>query len=580
MPFDGVFLYNMRKELMPLIGARVEKIYEPSRESVVIAMRSKEGAKRILLSASGSDARVQLTDNRPENPKIPPMFCSLLRKHLNCAKLIEIRQDKLERILFLDFEAVDELGDLNTVTVAAEIMGKYSNIILINHQGKIIDSLKRVTSDMSRERIILPGNLYSLPPREERLDFLTASSEEILSAMKNTENTEILLSKSVIRIFEGISPLIAREWVYRAYNNTAVTLRECLDNSPEKFVCEIFKTRDDINLRNLSYVIIKDNENNAKDFSFTYITQYENAMKIKVCESASKALDEFYLEKDVNSGVKQRSSDLFKLLKSTDERIEKRLSAQKNELLAAANREEYKLKGDLIAANLYNIEKGMGIFEAENFYDDNKIIKIELDKRLTPTQNMQKYYNEYRKADNAEKILTSQIQKGEEEKRYIESVIDILSRSQTEEEISSLRDELYEQGYLKKRGRKEKNSKPMPPKMYKSPDGFDIAVGRNNVQNDKLTLKTAEKTDIWLHTKDIPGSHVIIFAHGKEVPESTVLYAARIAAANSKARNSSQVPVDYVPVKLVKKPAGSKPGKVIFTGNKTLYVMPMNEEKD
>lgn len=575
MPFDGVFLYNVRKELLPLIGARVEKIYEPSREKIVIALRSKEGAKRLLLSASGSDARVQLTDNRPENPKIPPMFCSLLRKHLNCAKLTDIRQDKLERILFLDFEAVDELGDLNIVTVAAEIMGKYSNVILINHNGKIIDSLKRVTSEMSRERIILPGSMYSLPPREERLDFLTASSEEILYAMKNTENKDSLLSKATIKIFEGISPLVAREWVYRTYKNTNITVNECLEKAPENFICEIFKTRDDIISGNLSYVIIRDNENNAKDFSFTHITQYEDSMKIKECENAFRTLDEFYLEKDVNSGVKQRSNDLYKLLKSTDERIEKRLCVQKNELLVAEDRDEYKLKGDLIAANLYNIEKGTGIFEVENFYDENKIIKIELDKRLTPTQNMQKYYNEYRKADNAEKILTSQIQKGEEEKRYIESVIDILSRSQTEEEISSLREELYEQGYLKKRGKKEKSNKPLPPKMYKSPDGFDIAVGRNNIQNDKLTLKTAEKTDIWLHTKDIPGSHVIIFAHGKQVPETTIIYAARIAAANSKARNSSRVPVDYVPVKLVKKPAGAKPGKVIFTGNKTLYVIPL-----
>ncbi len=578
MALDGAFLYTVKNELKCLLGGRVDKIYEPSREEIIISMRTKNGGVKLLLSASASSARVHITENKAENPKSPPMFCMLMRKHLNCAKLTDIRQDKLERILFLDFEAVNELGDLVKITVAAEIMGKYSNIILINENGKIIDSLKRVDSEMSRERLILPGMVYSLPPREERLCFLDCSAEDIKASFRKIlSSSDCLLSKAVIRTFEGVSPLVAREWTYRASGNADTVLSEGMDKYFDGFIKAVFETRDKIFDNDLKYVILRDENKSDKDFCFFDISQYDGIYDKIYLDSASEILDRFYAERDSFARMKQRFGDMYKLIKNTRDRISKRLYSQKEELQNARNRDEYKLKGDLISANIYKLEKGMGFFETENFYDEScPVIKIELDRRLSPSQNMQKYYSEYRKADTAEKILTERIAHGEEELSYIESVSDALSRAETEDDINALREELAGEGYLKRQGKKQKNPKILPPKMFLSPDGFEIAIGRNNVQNDKLTLKTAEKTDIWLHTKDIPGSHVIIFAHGKNVPDSTIMYAAKLAAFHSKARGSSQVPVDYVPVRLVKKPAGSKPGKVIFTGNKTLYVQPLD----
>lgn len=581
MALDGAFLNMIKTELSPLIGGRVEKIYQPSREEIIIAMRTRQGGVKVLISASASSARIHITEHTGENPKVPPMFCMLMRKHLNCGKLVNIRQDGMERILFLDFEAVNELGDVVTITLACEIMGKYSNLIMMNEQGKIIDSLKRVDGEMSRERLVLPGMMYSLPPRKQRLNILECSAEDIISALhEQREICDMQLPKVLINIFEGISPIIAREWVNIAANGGGLALSELDDNSEKALVSAIFSTRDILKSGQCTFTVLKDSDGMMKDFSFIDIDQYGELMSKKYFETAGKTLDYFYFERDSISRIKQRSGDMYKLLRSTEERISRRLATQRQELESTADREILKLKGDLISANIYRLEKGMGSFEAENFYDEAlPLIKIDLDRRLTPSQNMQKYYADYRKADTAEKILIEQIAKGEEELKYIESVSDALSRADGEDEISELREELAEQGYLRRSGKKSKPPKSHPPIMFRSPDGYSIAVGRNNIQNDKLTLKTAEKTDIWLHTKDIPGSHVIIFTHGTNPPEETILFAARLAAYHSKAKNSSQVPVDYVPVRLVKKPAGSKPGKVIFTGNHTLYVTPFDADE-
>lgn len=581
MALDGAFLHLVKNEFSALIGGRIDKIHQPSREEIILSLRTRSGAYKILISVSAASARVHITEKSPENPKTPPMFCMLMRKHLNTGRLIGVRQDGLERILFLDFETVNEIGDVVTVTLAYEIMGKYSNLMMINRDGKIIDSLKRVDGEMSGVRLILPGMIYELPPRSERLNFLKCGKEDILRALREKKEAGgCMLSKALISIFEGISPILAREWIYLADKNGDCALSEISDETAEKLADIIISTRGSIESGDLHYTVVKDGDGCLKDFSFINITQYEGLMTSENFPSAGAVLDYFYSERDRMSGIKQKAGDMYRLLQSTEERIARRLAVQKEELKKSAERDILKLKGDLISANIYRLEKGMGSFEAENYYDEKGgTVLIELDRRLTPSQNMQKYYAEYRKADTAEKILTEQIEKGEEELKYIESVSYSLSRSKGEEEIAELREELAGQGYLKHSGKRQKNIRPQPPIMFKSPDGYDIAVGRNNIQNDRLTLKTAEKTDIWLHTKDIPGSHVIIFTHGTTPPDETILYAARIAAAHSKARHSSQVPVDYVPVRLVKKPAGSKPGKVIFTGNKTLYVTPVDLEK-
>lgn len=572
MALDGAFLLAVKQELMPLVGGRVEKIHQPSKEEIVISIRTRESSSKLLISASAGSARVHITKEQIENPKTPPMFCMLMRKHLGSGKLTDIRQDGLERILYLDFEAVNELGDIVTITLAAEIMGRYSNLIIINQNGKIIDSLKRVDDAVSRERLVLPGMTYSPPPRDDRLNFLIAEERDMRESILSQVGKSA--AKCLISVFEGISPVLAREWLFRACSDD-ISTDELDADTADKIIGEILRTRNEFFGGEKHYTIIRDNDGNFKDFCFTDIRQYGGLMQTEKCGSACEALERFYSERDRTSRMKQRYQDLFRLLGSTYERILRRTENQRQELKASAERELLKLKGDLISANLYALEKGMTKFTCQNFYDENGAdITIELDPRLTPSQNMQKYYGAYRKADNAEKRLKILIEQGEKELLYIDSVSDALSRAQTENDVNELRAELAEQGYIRASRARQKPVKAAPPLEFTSPDGFTILVGRNNKQNDILTCKTAEKTDIWLHVKDITGSHVIIRTGGKTPPDETILYAAGIAASHSRAKNSAQVPVDYVPVKFVKKPAGAKPGMVIFTNNRTVYVKP------
>ncbi len=570
MALDGAFLNIVKDELSPLIGGRVDKISQPAREEILINFRTKGGTEKLFISASAGSARVHITKNNIENPKVPPMFCMLMRKHLGNGKLMDIRQDGLERIIYFDFEASTELGDMTRITAAVEIMGRCSNLVLINSEGKIIDSIKRVDAEMSRERMVLPGMTYSRPAREERLDLRSCTKEDIINISENMPEAE--LSKHLIKIFEGISPIVAREWTNSASCGKGAVKSELHGELLDRLFEEIVRSRTERN-----FTVVKDKDGMFKDFSFIDIRQYGDLMDNVRYSSACELLDHFYSERDSLSRMKQRAQDLYRLLTAASERIARRLANQREELKTSADRDKLKLYGDILSANLYNMEKGMTSITAENFSEENSPeINIKLDPRLTPSQNMQKYYSEYRKACTAEKILTEQIAKGEEELAYIDSVFDALTRTNSEDEVNELRAELAEQGYIRYTRAKGKPPKSRPPLEFTSPDGFVILVGRNNKQNDMLTTKLAEKTDMWLHVKNITGSHVIIRAEGKEIPENTIRYAAALAASHSKAKNSSQVPVDYVPVKLVKKPAGSKPGMVIFTGNRTLYVTPID----
>ncbi|MDE7303045.1 MAG: NFACT family protein [Oscillospiraceae bacterium] len=579
MALDGAFLYMVKKELEPLIGGRVDKISQPSREEIVMTLRTRGGNEKLLFSAAAGSARVHITKKSIENPKVPPMFCMLLRKHLGNGRLLDIRQDGLERILYFDFEAMNELGDMVKVTLAAEIMGRCSNVVIINAEGKIIDSIKRVDFEMSRERPVLPNMTYTCPPRDDRLDFRTCSGSDIARAAEPLPEAD--LAKTLLKIFEGISPIVAREWVYYAAQGRDAVKSDLNGEILERLAFAVEQSARECREGRCAFTAVKDSNGLLKDFSFMPICQYGGLMTTEELPSACDLLDYFYAERDSAARLRQRAQDLYKLLQNTSERIARRLANQREELKVSADREKFKLMGDLISANLYRVEKGMGSVTVENFYDENcPQIEIKLDKRLTPSQNMQRYYGEYRKADTAEKILTEQIKKGEEELAYIDSVFDALTRTKGEDEVNELRLELAEQGYIRAAKLKGKPPKAHPPLEFKSPDGFTVLVGRNNKQNDMLTTKLADKTDIWLHTKDITGSHVIIRAEGKEVPDSTVMWAARIAAFHSKAKNSSQVPVDYVPVRFVKKPSGSKPGMVIFTNNRTLYVTPLDPDAD
>lgn len=573
MALDGAFLYAVKNELQTLIGGRVDKVYQPSREEIIISIRTVKGAFRLLISASASSARVHITETQVDNPMTPPMFCMLLRKHLGGGKLAEIRQDGLERILFLDFNCTNELGDPVTITLACEIMGKYSNLIAINNDGRIIDSIKRVDEDMSRERLVLPGIKYEMPPRDERISFVHSSEDEIRAALDRMKPAE--LSKGLIGVFEGISPVLAREWTYYAARGNEVRTDELDSNIKDRLVFAIMQSKEALISGKCCYTAVMTKEGLLKDFSFIRLSQYGALMITKELESASGLLDYFYAQRDRAARLKQRANDLFRLLVNTSERISKRIANQRDELKECDKKNEMKLMGDLLSANIYRISKGDSAVKLENFYDENcPEIEIKLDSRLTPAQNAQKYYSVYRKSVTAEKKLAEQIALGEEELQYIDSVFDALTRADSENEVNELRLELAEQGYIRAVRLKGKPPKSQPPIEYLSSDGYTIFAGRNNKQNDKLTLKTAAKTDIWLHTHNIAGSHVIIVTEGTTPPDKTIEEAAIIAAVNSKAKDSAQVPVDYCLDKFVKKPAGAKPGMVIFTNNKTAYVNP------
>lgn len=577
MALDGAFLHLVKKELEFLIGSRVDKIYQPSREQMIIGLRYRGGNSRLLFSAAADSARVHITEKDIDNPAVPPMFCMLMRKHLGGAKLLDIRQDGFERIICFDFECMNELGDIVKMTLVSEIMGKYSNLILVGDDGCIIDSIKRVDAEMSRARLVLPKMKYELPPRDSRLLFTRASDDEIKNALSQYKTGDI--AKALVKIFEGISPVIAREWVFYATRGNDISMSELDDNIISRLIFRIKQTAEQFESGDLKYTVLKTKENLPKDFSFINILQYGTIMITQPRESACETLDFFYAARDTESRIKQRANDLFRLLMSLIERISKRISNQQAELAESDRKEEYKLLGDLLSANIYRLKKGDKSIVLENFYDENcPSVTVSLDERLSPSQNVQKYYHDYKKLVTAEKILTEQIKKSSEELVYIESVFDSLTRAVSDSDIIELRAELAEQGYLRAAKMKGKPPKEQPPLKFRTSDGFSVFVGRNNKQNDKLTLKMAGKTDIWFHTHDITGSHVILFTEGAEPSDTAIMEAAMLAAYHSRGRNSSQVPVDYTEAKFVKKPNGAKPGMVIFTNNSTVYVKP-DEEK-
>ncbi len=525
MSLDGALLHCVKQELSNLMGARVDKIYQPSREEIVLSLRllnsPDRSAKKLIFSANGGSARVNLTSAEFENPQSPPMFCMLLRKHLGGGRLIDIRQDGLERILYFDFECTNEIGDIVVNTVVSEIMGRHSNIIIVRG-GRVVDSIKRVTDEVSSVRRVLPNIVYETPPRAERLNILDAGTDEII----------------------------------RALNGRTDRLAKALNGSAE-------------------FTMLTDETGKKKDFCFVDIGQYGSAMTVTKFDTANEMLDDFFSSAGRAERTRQRARDLLKTITNAYERISRKLELQKKELAECGEREVFRVCGDLINANIYRLEKGMTSCTLDDFYTGERR-EIKLDARLTPSQNAQRYYAEYRKLDTAEKMLTELIKKGADDLVYLDSVLDCISRNENEQELNEIRRELREQGFV--RGGKDKTDdkkkKPSEPMKFRSTDGFEILVGKNNRQNDQLTLKTAKATDIWLHTKDIAGSHVIIKTDGKTPSEQTIFEAAQLAAFHSKGKSGSGVPVDYVAVKFVKKPAGAKPGMVIFTNNKTLYVTP------
>lgn len=574
MALDGLTLGFIKNELDSyIIGSKVEKVHQPSKQELVLLLRTRSGAYRLYISADGQSPRVHLTSYSFENPKTPPMLCMMLRKRLVGANLTSIQQIGNDRILIFTFDGTTEIGDRTKYYLVCEIMSQKSNIIFLDENKKIIDAIKRVDETKSSVREILPTLRYELPPMLSKWDLYADSAECIASAV--FEKGSKMLSKAVLDTVGGISPIVSREIAYRAvFGDKAVS--ELSEIEKERVLSEIENLISAVKNPKPYKISLPDNEN--FDFSFLKIRQYGSGANVLEYGSFCELVDDFYYEKDKLLRVKRKAGDLFKLLNSAVERTSRKINNRRAELEKSEKRGELRIFAELLTANQYKFPQKQSSYEVENYYDNNSSINIPADPALTCQQNAQKYFKEYKKAANAEKMLHTLIDEGEQELVYLDSVLDTLTRAETEREISEIRSELQSGGYLKiKKNWKQKKEKALPPVEFVSSDGFKILVGRNNVQNDILTLKTAKNYDMWLHVQKQAGSHTVICADGKMISETAIHEAAVIAAYHSKSVNSSSVAVDYTIIKNVKKPVGAKPGKVIYNTYNTVYVTPEKE---
>ena len=576
MALDGAFLACLRGELeQTLAGTRVDKIHQPSRDELIFWMRGMKGSYKLRMSSRVQAPRVHITEHLPENPAQPPMLCMLLRKHLTGAKFLGIRQYGWERALYFDFEGLNELGDRVRLTMAAELMGRNSNLILVGDNGRIIDAVRRVDFDSTSPRPILPGLPYELPPAiGDRLELADITPEQAAEAVAHSG--EWPLSIAVGRTLQGLSPLICREVSHLVTRGADTPANELTDRDIERLADYLRRLKTAVITGEFRKptILFKD-KNLPLDFSFMPITQYGLSAYGCEVENLSVLLDMFYAEKDESDRLRQQSHDILRVLTNATDRISRKIGYQKQDLERSAQRETKRIWADLINANLHAIPHGADRATVINYFDPEcATITIPLDPSLSPAQNAQRYYKDYRKAQTAERVLAEQIAAGEEELRYLETVFDALSRARSVRELDELRAELAAGGYLRLQKSGRKAPPPLAAMEFVSDDGFRIRIGRNNLGNDKLTLRDSRGCDIWLHTKNIPGSHTVITTEGAEVPEQTLLQAAILAATYSKAADSSQVPVDYTAIRHVRKPAGAKPGRVIYDHQKTLYVTP------
>ena len=532
MALDAVCLAAVLDEVKrSVLGGRIDKIYQPARDEVVMAVRGNEGNVRLLFSASPNHPRVQLTRLSRENPGTPPMFCMLLRKHLTGARILEIAQPELERIVLFRLEALDELGDRVERRLVLECMGRSANLILLDGEGRVTDCVRRQEGDLTAgKRQVLPGLFYRLP--EPRF---------------------------------GVPPLLERELRFRG---EAGELEEPIRDLYERVRAGEYTP----------YMLVRDGR--PVDFSFLPILQYGPDTELRKYETFGQLLDDFYETRESQERTRQKGQDLIKSVTSARDRTARKLENQRRERAKAMDRERLRQWGDIITSNLYAMERGMSRLRAINYYDpDGGEVEIKLDPLLTPQQNAAKYYKEYNKAKTAEQALTVQIEKGGRELEYLNSVLENITLAEGERDLQEIRQELTETGYLRRPTKSKGREKRVAgrPMEFRSTAGLRISVGKNNSQNDQLTTKQAFKSDIWLHTQKIHGSHVILWLEGGEADAQSLTEAAVLAAYFSQGREGRRVPVDYTPVKYVKKPAGARPGMVVYTTYQTAYVDPDGE---
>ena len=587
MPLDALCLAGVVRELnTALAGGKIDKIYQPGRDEVVLALRCPAGNVRLLLSANPGQPRLHLTRIPRENPDAPPMFCMLLRKHLTGARLLELSQEPLERVVRLRFEALSELGDRVERTLVLEAIARRSNLILLDGEGRITDCIRHVDSGLAERgnkegaalRILQPGMFYRLPPAQDKLDPAALPREErerrLAAAPEQAQADRWLLET-----FGGLSPLVCRELAFQAGGSTDIRLDALGPAGRARLLDGLEALLDRVRAGVFSPTLLL-REGRPADFTFLPVGQYGQLMECQAFPAFSPLLDRFYEERERRERVRQRGQDLIRAVTNARNRAARKIALQEQELAAAGNRERLRQLGDILTSNLHRMARGMTSLRAADFYDPaGGETDIPLDPLLTPQQNAARYYKDYNRAKTAQQMLTLQLEKGKRELEYLDSVLENISLAEGERDLQETRQELTDTGYLRRpakaRGREKRvSSRPME---FRSSAGLRISVGKNNLQNDQLTCRQAFKSDIWFHTQKIHGSHVILWTEGSQPDAQSLHEAACLAAWFSQGRDSGRVAVDYTPVKYVKKPAGARPGMVVYTTCETAYVTPREE---
>ncbi len=575
MAFDAgmlsCVLHEIREESL---GARVEKVYQPERDEIILQIRSKSGGKRLLINAGSNNPRIGFTTVPKENPQNPPMLCMLLRKHLQGAKLCSVEQLGFERAAVLGFETRDEMGYECVKYLIAELMGKYSNLIFADGDMKIVTALKIIDFSTSSLRQVLPGMKYELPPKQDKADPTATDEAEFMRLIENAP-AERGCDKFILGSYMGISASVAREVAFAATGAVDTPIAAC---SPRVLWGKFSKLMESIKSNDYAPTLILDGEKPV-EYAFCPLNQYRG-FTVKSINSPSELLDVFFDSRDKEQRVKQRASDVQRLLLNAHSRLTKKIEIQEGELAECAKGEEYKRIGDLITANLYMLKRGMkevSLPDYESMSEDGsfKYVTVELDERLSPAANAQKLYKRYNKSKTAKIELTKQIELAKRELEYINSVLDSLDKAESPADLAEIRDELYRAGYASKMKGYTSHKQAAPSvAKFVTDGGYTVLCGKNNVQNEYITFKLASKTDYWFHAKNAPGSHVVMLTNGEEPPAEDFTQAAEIAAYHSKAYGGQSVEVDYTFVKHIKKPPAAKPGFVIYHTNWSATVTP------
>lgn len=573
MALDAVCLQAVAEELRPqLLGLRIDKVQQPARDQVILLLR---GGLRLLLNAGASNPRIHLTGQQRDNPAEPPMFCMLLRKHLVGARVAALTQPGLERLVELELDVTDDFGQPGKRTLVLEAMGRHSNLILLDGERRVIECLRRVDAEMSAHRPVLPGLFYQYPPAHGKT-YLSDVTEEIFFNQLTAANPERQLDTFLLDSFFGVSPLLARELTFRATGETDSRIFSLDDAGKRRLLEKIEELQKHVKENNFTPISLW-RDGKPLEFSCIPITQYGAAAESRTYPSFSALMDDFYESRERQERIRQRGADLIRTASSARDRLRRKLAMQEKDYAATQNRDSLRLCGELITANLYRMERGQRKLVCENYYDGNRELTISLDPLLTPQENAAKYFKRYTKAKTAEKYLKEQMEIARRDAAYLDSVLEEITEAETEQDFNDIRSELKDAGFLRQRGREKTGLKrPAKPREFRTTAGLRVLVGRNNRQNDKLT-RDADHRDIWFHTQKIHGSHAILCTGGGTPDRDSVVETAKIAAWFSQARESGNVPVDFTQVKNVKKPAGARPGMVIYTTCETVNVTPEEE---